>query len=344
MKFGKTEHIIIVMFFSAVVVTVLWLGIRARTLKVVQPQSGDSLPAASARRTPQGSPTPAVAEAVTRPVAEAERRKMLETIETTPIVFFGQVVDQHHIPVAGARVMYTVHHLNFYGNSPVEGPVTDNNGRFEIRTEGPSLTVSVTHPEFYPGKHAERQVDYSNSAAQRDAAKPTRESPTLFELVKKGHTETIIHVRSKEIRLPLDGRPVEINLGEKPLKLNVRLHSASRPSEPNEFRRFEWRVVLAVPDGGLIERLSSLDFQAPETGYVPEVEVPMPLDDTVAWSSRINKDYFVRAPTGTYGRFQISVSGESGFCRFESYFNPSGSRNLEVDPTKVVSPSVSGDN
>ena len=58
------------------------------------------------------------------------------------------------------------------------------------------------------------------------------------------------------------------------------------------------------------------------------------------WSSRINKDYFVRFENGRYGRFQLTASGETGFCRFESYLNPSGSRNLEVDPTKLVTSSV----
>ena len=122
-------------------------------------------------------------------------------------MFFGKVVDQHDLPVVGARVTYTVHHLNFHGNPPIEGPLTDNNGRFEIRTHGPSITVSVSHPQFYQGKDAERQIDYSDTTtAHRFSPKSSGESPTLFKLVRKGEAETVIHVPSKEIRLPLDAR------------------------------------------------------------------------------------------------------------------------------------------
>jgi hypothetical protein len=238
--------------------------------------------------------------------------------------------------------MYTVHHLNFLGNAPVEGPVTDDDGRFEIRTQGPSITVSVSHPQFYQGKDAERQIDYGNTiTAHPILPKPSRESPTLFKLVRKGEAETVIHVSSKETRLPLDGRSVEISLGASSLAVSLRLQSTGAALEPNEFRHFDWSLNLAVSNGGLVERLNSLDFQAPENGYVSAIEIQMVSTSNLQWSSRINKEYFVRFENGRYGRFQIIVSGETGFCRFESYLNPSGSRNLEVDPAKVVTSSVS---
>jgi hypothetical protein len=343
MKFGERRAILVGAVITTVLVTALWFGLRSRTLVPIQVSHDGTPPTASPGASQAHSTiSPAVtASAVTTPVTEAVRQRAIERLEATPIEFFGKVIDQHDLPVAGARVTYTLHHLKFLGNAPVEGPLTDNDGRFEIRTQGPSITVSVAHPQFYKGKDAERQIDYgSTRAADPSSPKPTRESPTLFRLVRKGEAETVIHVPSREIRLPLDGRSVEISLGERSLAVKLRLYSESGVLEPNEFRRFDWSLILAISNGGLVERVNLLDFEAPEVGYVPEIEIRMASAGNLQWSSRINKEYFVRFENGTYGRFQLTMSGDTGFCRFESYLNPSGSRNLEVDPAKLVTTSV----
>lgn len=305
-----------------------------------QPVIGAS-PAASDRPT-SASPSPSQTYPVISPVVgaipdstpstEASRQDAIAQLEATPILFFGKVIDQYDLPVAGARVTYTVHHLRFSGNSPIEGPVTDRDGGFEVQTQGPSLTVSVSHPQYYGGEGAERQVDYRHpSAAHPYSPKPTKENPTLFRLVRKGPAENLVQVPSKELRLPLNGQAVEINLGGRPFAVIARLTSSSTALGPNQFKRFDWTISLAVSNGGLIERLNSLDFKAPDTGYLPEASVEMTANANPRWSSRINKDYFVHFSDGRYGRFQITVSGDTGFCRFKSYLNPSGSRNLEYD-------------
>ncbi|PYI91947.1 MAG: hypothetical protein DME97_12200 [Verrucomicrobia bacterium] len=344
MKFGKRKTILIAAIVTIVLVTALWIGLRSGPPATIQGRYDElKLTTSPSASQPHSAMAPVVAaSADTTPFTEAERQKAIEQLEATSIVFFGKVVDQNELPVVGARATYTVHHLSFHGNAPVDGPVTDNDGRFEIRTQGPSITVSVSHPQFYEGKDAERQIDYGHTiTAHPFSPKPSRESPTLFRLVRKGQAETVIHVPSKEIRLPLDGRSVEINLGANSLAVSIRLHSTSAALEPNEFRHFDWSLGLAVSNGGLVERLNSIDFLAPENGYVPELEIQLISTGSLQWSSRINKEYFVRFANGRYGRFQITVSGETGFCRFESYLNPSGSRNLEVDPAKVVTSSVS---
>jgi hypothetical protein len=341
MRLGKSERLIIVAVV-AVVAAVFWIDRRGKVAAPIRhmtnittspsPPKSQSIPAIS----------PLAPASISTPSSEEERQREINRLEAIPITFFGKVIDQHELPVAGAQVFYTVHRLSFAGNSPVEGPVTDNDGQFEVRTQGPSITVSVSHPQFYKGADAERQIDYSRETnASPYSPKPTRENPTLFRLVKKGATETIIHVPSGEIRLPLDGRSVEINLGEWFSTVTVRLSSFGATLQPNEFRHFDWNCVLGVPNGGgLIERLNALEFLAPESGYLPEIEIQMVSDHNVRWSSRVNKDYFVRFGNGRYARFQITVSGETGFCRYESYLNPSGSRNLEVDPAKLVGPST----
>jgi hypothetical protein len=342
MKLG--ERTFLIGAITVVVVAIaLWAKVRWQT-RVEAPRSATyEVRAAStspSQTYPGGSPNVAP-NTISTPSTETERQNAINQLEATSIVFFGKVVDQNQLPVAGAQVTYTVHHLNFAGNSPIEGPVTDSNGAFEIRTQGPSITVAVSHPQFYKGAGAERQVDYGRSSTGNQfSPKPTRENPTLFRLVRKGETEPIVYTPSKEVRLPLDGRPVEIAVGDS-LGISLRLRSASTTLKQNEFKNFDWSLVISAPNGGLTERLSPTDFQAPETGYIPEIIIDMVPDRNPRWSSRINKDYFVHFATGKYGRFQITVSGETGFCRFESYLNPSGSRNLEVDPNKLVRASSS---
>lgn len=338
MKPGERKRFVIGAIIAIALAIGLWVGLRW-IAPISTPRHDKRVVTAPSPSAPQTRPavSPAsTAGVISTPSTQEEREGTINRLEATPIVFFGKVVDQYQLPVAGAQVTYTVHHLSFAGNSPIEGPVTDKNGGFEIRTRGPSITVSVSHPEFYKGDAAERQVDYGRATtAPPYSPQPTPENPTLFVLVRKGKTENLIQVPSKEIRLPIDGRPVEISLGEHSSIVTMRLNSSSAALKPNEFRHFNWSFALAVPNGGLIERLNSLDFQAPETGYLSTVDIQMPSDERL-WSSRINKDYFVHFADGKYGRFQITVSGETGFCRFESYLNPSGSRNLEVDPAKLV--------
>jgi hypothetical protein len=345
MKLGERRTILVGAFTVIVLVTTMWFGFRSRTLNAPQERNGSSPPSMS-RHAPQAhsTTTPVVAAGpISTPATEEERQKAIDRLEATSIVFFGKVVDERDLPVRGARVTYTVHHLKFYGNPRVEGGLTDTEGRFEIRTQGPSITVFVSHPQFHEGKDAEREVDYDKTKTAPGPSRliSTRDSPVLFRLVRKSEAETIIHVRSKEIRLPLDGRAVEVSLGERSLTVSARLQSAGASLAPNEFRRFDWNLRLTVPNGGLLDRPDSLDFQAPEVGYVPEIEIQMTSAGNLPWSSRINRDYFVHFANGRYGRFQVTVSGETGFCRFESYLNPSGSRNLEVDPAKLVESPVS---
>jgi len=42
------------------------------------------------------------------------------------------------------------------------------------------------------------------------------------------------------------------------------------------------------------------------------------------------------SPDGTYGRINLQVSGRTGTCHVEWFLNPSGSRNLEANPSKLL--------
>src|SRR5881398_1497747 len=56
------------------------------------------------------SSSPQLRSATTAQPTDLRRREELNKLETTPISFYGQVVDENNQPVGGAETTYTVHH------------------------------------------------------------------------------------------------------------------------------------------------------------------------------------------------------------------------------------------
>ena len=71
-------------------------------------------------------------------------------------------------------------------------------------------------------------------------------------------------------------------------------------------------------------------FEAPNEDYVPNDVVDMPVTNNVPWIDSFKRDYYVHTKDGKFGRMHFEmISGGDNFCTLDSYFNPSGSRNLE---------------
>jgi hypothetical protein len=55
------------------------------------------------------------------------------------------------------------------------------------------------------------------------------------------------------------------------------------------------------------------------------------------WQPQVQREYFVKLNDGRFARIQLKMIAQGNhFFRLESYLNPSGSRNLEFDPSNVV--------
>jgi hypothetical protein len=333
----KRSFLVSTVFIAVAVLLLVWFGRRPSSTDVSQSASE---PTPSYIATPEVSPAPGsngprqAPLADVTPVTDLKRREELNKLESTPISFYGRVVDENNQPVRGAQTSYTVHHLTLSGNAATVGPRTDLEGRFEVHTNGPKITVSVSHPNYYVQKESEREVDYSGrTGGTTDIA--TRERPLLFHLRRKGEAEPLVHGRSQNIHLPLDGQPTEVLLRHVGgPKVTIALKSTSAQLPRNEFRRFDWSISISVAGGGLIERSDSLDFEAPASGYLPTVDIQMPAQ-LANWDSHVEKQYFLYSPDRTYSRVTFEVSGRTGIGRLEWFLNPSGSRNLEADPSKL---------
>ena len=107
---------------------------------------------------------------------------------------------------------------------------------------------------------------------------------------------------------------------------------------PNAKGRYDWRCLISVPNGGLIERKDQFDFEAPTEGYKSSVEIVMS-QTAEDWSPQASREYFVKVADGRYARIKFKmIAGGDHFLELESFLNPSGSRNLEFDPKEVVKP------
>ncbi|MDE3084494.1 MAG: hypothetical protein KGJ37_04635, partial [Verrucomicrobiota bacterium] len=156
-----------------------------------------------------------------------------------------------------------------------------------------------------------------------------------------GSPAVLISVR-KDVTLPKNGSPVEVSLktgkvvsaGAGDLKFECWTDDTTVDAK----RHYSWRCRISVPEGGLIQRTAKLDFEAPEGGYQPSIEINMPIMSE-PWYPDFEGEYFVKLRDGSYARAVISVAtGGDHFATITSFLNPTGSRNLEAGPDQMGNP------
>jgi hypothetical protein len=101
--------------------------------------------------------------------------------------------------------------------------------------------------------------------------------------------------------------------------------------------KFDWRCGITVIHGGLQPYKDEFPFKAPLDGYAPFEEIDMPVSLKEDWGNSAKRNYFVRLANGNYARMTFEIiPGGGHIILLDSYLNPSGSRNLEFDPNKIV--------
>jgi hypothetical protein len=322
-----------------VMVAVLWPASRA----LLRPHFQRAADTSSFQSTPALAPASPTAlqkaNLATSRTSEMQRERTVQNILgvlATPITFYGRVIDQNGEPVARAEVDYgTIDKFDESG-SKYQGKSSED-GSFSIGgIKGAVLTVGVRKEGYYNihGK-SDAAFAYGVGVDPTRKAPPTKESPALFVLQKRGPTEPLIRVGGGQIDVPRTGEPLNIDFATGKIgrgDLEIRAWVA----DTNE-RRFDWRYQLAVSGGGLIEKANQFDFEAPSDGYRPSVDLNMPAT-AEKWCSDVPREYFVKLPDGKYARFSIEFyAGDRNFVVFTSYLNPAvGHRNLEFDPAKQI--------
>lgn len=276
-------------------------------------------------------------------LAEAEEKARKERAEKAfdwPISFWGKVVDQNGIPVAGAQVLFHVVVRPMSDKGPEYNRISDSNGLFSIENiKGGALGVHVSKEGYYDlqGQSA-KIIGYG---IENENKPPSPDDPTIFVLRRKGNAESLKVYSSGGIRVPKNGIPVDVSLHEGKVMSgeqgDIQVAVWTQDQQKDAQRRYPWKCRISVPGGGLVERKGNFDFIAPAEGYSPAVEISMN-QAAERWQKSFDGQYFAKLKDGTFARFTLNLTtGGDHFFMVESYVNPApGNRNLEFDPEKTI--------
>jgi hypothetical protein len=275
-----------------------------------------------------------------QPSPDATKRVM--EAYSAPIAFYGKVVDESGSPVAGAAIKMMVNDKPL-ANSSVYQHTSDIQGFFFLHgAKGAALSISVSKVGYYSTAASKGRFVYGGVRGGDEPPNPAKNNPAIFVLREMGETVPLIAV-DRDVVIPKDGRPVEISLragravpgGQGDIV--VECWTNNEGIDPNQNERFDWRMRLTVPNGGLVERRGEFAFVAPETGYRPSEEMTMP-KNAETWRSTFQRDYFLKTRSGSFARINVRMTATGGhFINIKAHLNPTpGSRNLEFDPAKAI--------
>jgi len=281
-----------------------------------------------------------VAFTLLRNVGNIHSVEVVRSIYSVPIAFYGKAQDQYGEPVVGAKVQYSALDKLWEPGTKYDD-LTDGSGYFSIAgIRGAALSVRVSK-EGYDRIYNLSDGAFSFGAPydpQRDRPTPTKDKPTIFVLRKKTPAEPLIAI-DREVPVPKNGTPVEVSLGtgkavaagQGDLKIECWTSDQTKDAEG----RYEWHCRLSVPGGGLVERTEpELNFEAPEHGYEPSIDVRMP-QTAERWKEDHDEQYWAKLRDGSYARMRLRMTTGGGhFASITAFLNVSGSRNLEYDASK----------
>ncbi len=240
-----------------------------------------------------------------------------------PIEFYGRVLDDQGQPVSEATVSTEWTDLSKEGSSE-RTLLTDATGLFSLTgVTGKNLGVRVKKDGYKPYHGNRSSYEYA-AYFEREWHVPDRNNPVIFRLRKSRKTEPMI---KREFLLPVEiGQPATFAMDPKnpdaPTVVFDLLTNA-------QIRDRQWSARISVTGGGLQATLEEFPFEAPESGYETSVfsdyNTPKPVGFHGGAQGGV---FFVHNPKG-YGRVELKMISGSVDTRVISFWNPSGSRNLE---------------
>jgi len=104
--------------------------------------------------------------------------------------------------------------------------------------------------------------------------------------------------------------------------------------------KYNWSLSVNIPSGGMQEITDIYPNEAPAEGYESEITFDFPTN-IPNWTYSFTRSFFFKSQNGQfYGRISVNVMANfqppPTLFDAEIYVNPSGSRNLEFDPSKQI--------
>jgi len=276
----------------------------------------------------------------------AEIRPMMKRLKDTQVFmsFYGRAVDENNAPVPGATVRIRYSYFDalrpdaMFGGTKELDLRTDDRGEFSIGPlRGYGVDVKVEKDGYYISPRNQHSFLYVNHPAGKNFRGDSAE-PVVFRLWKKGAGVPLIK-RYDKFGLRSDGTTVPIDLMRGTTNgpaTDLVIEYWSGNAHKDEYRRFDWRVRIEAPEGGLTDNEEEFDFAAPERDYQRSYEIVL-LKTATNWTDRASRKLFVKLRNGEmYGNIELTVmTGAEREARLyiDSQINPAASRNLEPDPS-----------
>ncbi len=280
-------------------------------------------------------------------------RKMLLT-ENLPVQFHAHAIDQdgNGVPDAQLELRLTrVNELKVLREFPhmhmgseltneVITLVSDAAGWFHLAGRVGKLMVvnNLSVSGYVCGQAGYTYFDYDGKDPTAEFKNPAK--GYTFHLWKKGMTEKLVKANWSVGVEAYGTNWYFVNLLTGPVK-DARdadfcfWFETVKDVNGNPARNFRYEVL----NGGLLEYSGFYPYQAPETGYTPALDwyyEPFGRHAKEDLSALMKKDFYVKLRNGKiFGVITWHWAAENN-VGISCYFNPTGSRNLEPDPEKLI--------
>ena len=270
---------------------------------------------------------------------EMARKEMQAEMNSKPMDTFGKVIDQYGNPVIDARATMGVLEFASDGIHTVSKQyytTTDSEGKFHFIGQYGAMAG------FGFDKKGYEYSSRSPSQTRNQNYSPDPAYPIIFKVWKCKGAEPMVIAQIHE-KVPCDGSAVRFDLlkGKRVQEGGDMIVSLIRnPVNIVSGKHFEWSVTIESPDGGMIEYTTPHPYEAPADGYLAATTNKMPAN-MQHWTSEFTRSYYFKIRNGgIYGRMTVDIAAhfQPPPTPFNAliYANPSGSRNLELDPDKIV--------
>jgi hypothetical protein len=268
-------------------------------------------------------------------ISQAERSIALDTAareQNAAVNFIGKVYDQNSNAVPDVEVVFRIAHVDgvdadslpkvSYSQKTV---VSDASGSVHLENlEGVSISFLSIKKQGY-----DLSPDLRHSFAP---AVGTIENPVIIPMWKRGPSAELIKFHNNT-SIPYDGTAVAFDLttGQKVLGTKQGDLVVSLDRQPHDLPwgnrdTFDWHANITAPDGGVIESNGLFLYEAPESGYLPQVQIDMPANAT-NWTQNYKTSMFVKSRSGTMFsrvRLEFQVGSKTG----KTAFSISGASNV----------------
>lgn len=274
----------------------------------------------------------------------------LKAINETEAVLYGIVIDLNNNPVPNAEIVCLPNHDPWVSGLRRIVINADQNGRFLIREKSaPTIDVSVSAKGYYTTEgsggsfgFAEPPISAPKQLRLRSngTTQTSQENPKIFTLRKMGTREPLLRRNYAGVTKEHQFYLIGIDPNQRIL-VKYFLDPTQKRIHANGWEIYNWGFEISIENGGLIkaevpQNETPNSFIAPSSGYGPSIrfEFDDSMDDST-FQRHVNSQFFAKFADGTYARFSVAfeMDPKRPFGSVESWFNPSGGRATEFDPS-----------